>query len=145
MAVSDYIKPGAMVLGVAAAAALGFAAGYAFARDPQLLRRTLRAASGGVERLMGAWAETREEIGDLWAEAREDARRAVEDDAFEQAGAAAAAATAAAARSAAATPAPESPAAESGKQRTPRRQSAKRTGTRAASIKPARTTARPAA
>jgi hypothetical protein len=101
MALNDYIKPGAVVLGVAAAAAIGFAAGYAVARDPQLLRRVLRAASGGVERLSSAWAETREEIGDLWAEAREDAREAVDDAAFAEATVQAQAVTAEAARRAA--------------------------------------------
>lgn len=87
MSVGDYTKPAVIALGVAAATAFAFAAGYAIGRDPQLLRRTLRAASGGVERLLGAWAETREEIGDLWAEAREDARREADDSAFERAAA----------------------------------------------------------
>lgn len=118
MAVSDYIKPGAIALGVAAAAALGFAAGYAVGRDPQLLRRSLRAASGGMERLLGAWAETREEIGDLWAEAREDARRAVDDADFEPAAAEAHAAAAAA---------PQAPAKSArSAQRAPRRRASPR-------------------
>lgn len=78
----DLIKPGAVLLGVAAAAALGFAAGFAVARDPKLLRRLAGAVAGGVERVTVAVAESREEIADLWAEVREDARHAAEEGAF---------------------------------------------------------------
>lgn len=98
MNAKDLVKPGAVVLGVAAAATLGFAAGYLMARDPQLLRRLLRSAAGGFERLAGAVAESREELADLWADSREGAQSAVEDESF---AAAAASAAVAAARSAA--------------------------------------------
>jgi hypothetical protein len=98
MKADDLIKPGAVVLGMAAAAALGFAAGYLMARDPQLLRRLMRSAAGGFERLAGAVAESREELADLWAESREGARDAIEDESF---AAAAATAAVAAARDAA--------------------------------------------
>jgi hypothetical protein len=78
----DLVKPGAIVLGLAAATALGFAAGYLMARNPELARRAARALAGGWERVGGALAESREELADLWAEAREDARTTVEDEAF---------------------------------------------------------------
>jgi hypothetical protein len=98
MKADDLIKPGAVVLGMAAAAALGFAAGYLMARDPQLLRRLMRSAAGGFERLAGVVAESREELADLWAESREGARDAIEVESF---AAAAAGAAVAAARNAA--------------------------------------------
>jgi hypothetical protein len=78
----DLTKPGAVVLGVAAAAALGFAAGFIVARDPALLRRLARSAAGSVERVTAAIAESREELADLWAEVREDARDSLEERAF---------------------------------------------------------------
>jgi hypothetical protein len=81
----DLLKPGALVLGVATAAALGFAAGFIVARDPALLRRLARAVAGGVERVSIAVAESREEIADLWAEVREDARHEAEERAFAEA------------------------------------------------------------
>jgi hypothetical protein len=51
MKAEDLVKPGAVVVGIAAAAALGFAAGYLVAKDPALLRRLMRSLAGGVERL----------------------------------------------------------------------------------------------
>jgi hypothetical protein len=70
------------VLGVAAAGALGFVAGFVVARDPEVLRRLARTMAGGVERISGALAESREELADLWAEVREDARQDIEAQAF---------------------------------------------------------------
>lgn len=103
MDVRDLMKPGALVLGIAAAGAVGFAAGFVVARDPQVLRRFARAVAGGVERVTGALAESREELADLWAEVRAEAREDVEDQAF----AAAAAATVATASARAAEPSPD--------------------------------------
>jgi len=100
MNAQDLFKPGALVIGMAAAAALGFAAGYLVARDPTLLRRLFGSAAGGLERLVGAAAETREELADLWAGSRAGARETMEDESF--AAAAASAAVAAAAGKAAA-------------------------------------------
>ncbi len=100
MNAQDLFKPGALVIGIAAAAALGFAAGYLVARDPTLLRRLFGSAAGGFERLVGAAAETREELADLWADSRAGARETMEDESF--AAAAASAAVAAAAGKAAA-------------------------------------------
>jgi hypothetical protein len=70
----DVLSAGGVLLGVAAVAALGFAAGYLAGRDPQRLRRWSQAAAGGLERMQTALSETREELADLWAEARADAR-----------------------------------------------------------------------
>jgi hypothetical protein len=82
MNANDLLKPGAVVLGIATVGALGFAAGFIVARDPQVLRRVARALAGGVERVAGALAESREELADLWAEVREDARQDIEAQAF---------------------------------------------------------------
>ncbi|MCU0814190.1 MAG: hypothetical protein MUC32_07665 [Burkholderiaceae bacterium] len=77
MKVEDLARGGLVVLGVAAGALLGFAAGVAYARDPQVLRRTaaryLRGAAQGVEQATLMAAQAREHVADLWAEAREEA------------------------------------------------------------------------
>jgi hypothetical protein len=75
-------KPAALVASLAAAAAVGLAAGYVIARDPQALRRFARVAAGGLQRLQVAVAETREEIADLWADAQDEARHDIEESAF---------------------------------------------------------------
>jgi hypothetical protein len=102
MKAEDLVKPGAVVVGIAAAAALGFAAGYLVAKDPALLRRLMRSLAGGVERLTGAVAESREELADLWAASRAGARDAIEDESFAAAAASAAMAAASAVGKAAA-------------------------------------------
>jgi hypothetical protein len=78
MSPNDVLKPAAGVLGYAAVAALGFAAGYMVARDPELLRRFARTVAGGVERLSVAVATSREELADMWVEMREQAQNAAE-------------------------------------------------------------------
>ena len=79
------------VVGVAATALLGFAAGVAVARDPDAVRRTTRrvarAAALGLERATLMAAQARERLGDLWAEARDAAAADVEDGDFERAAA----------------------------------------------------------
>jgi hypothetical protein len=92
----DLMSAGGVLVGAAAIAALGFAAGYLAGRDPQRLRRWTQAAAAGLERIRAAFGETREELADLWAEARADARATVEDDAIAAAREAAAKASAAA-------------------------------------------------
>jgi hypothetical protein len=82
MDTKDLLRAGAIVAGVAAVAAIGFAAGYIIARDPRALRRVARSAAGGLERIQIALAETREEIADLWAEVQSEARQDVEEHAF---------------------------------------------------------------
>ena len=97
MNTKDLLAPGAIALGVVAAGALGFALGYAVARDPQKLRQLARAIAGGVERVSGAIAESREELADLWAEVRADAQADIEAQHFAAEESAAAAAPHAAA------------------------------------------------
>lgn len=116
MKVEDLARGGVIVLGVAAGALLGFVAGMAYARDPQVLRRTagryLRGAAQGLEQATLMAAQAREHIGDLWAEAREEALAEVDARDFaRKAAAAAAEAPQAADGAAAAAPAaaPERP------------------------------------
>jgi hypothetical protein len=106
MKIEDVARPGLLalgVVGVAATALLGFAAGVAVARDPEALRRTARGLARGLERATLMAAQAREHVGDLWAEAREEALAEVDAADFERAAAnaskAAPAATAAAAPS----------------------------------------------
>jgi len=76
MKIEDVARPGLLALGlvgVAATALLGFAAGVAVARDPEVLRRTARGLARGLERATLMAAQAREQVGDLWAEAREEA------------------------------------------------------------------------
>ena len=75
MSPKDLLGPGAALLGVAAAGALGFAA--------------------GAERVSVAVAESREELADLWAEVRDEARADTEVRAFADAEGSAAGAEAA--------------------------------------------------
>ena len=105
MKIDELARPGLMALGVvgiAATALLGFAAGMAVARDPKALRRTARRVAGeaarGLERASLMFAQAREQVGDLWAEAREEALAEVDAADFKRAtaGASPASATAAA-------------------------------------------------
>lgn len=86
-------RPGLFALGatgIAAVAFIGFAAGAAVASDPQLFRRTFRRVARGMERATLVAAQTREHMGDLWAEAREDAIAEVDAADFERAASSAA-------------------------------------------------------
>ena len=98
MKVEDLARGGLVVLGVAAGALLGFAAGVAYARDPQVLRRTasryLRGAAQGLEQATLMAAQAREHVADLWAEAREEALAEVDAADFARKAAAGAAAAA---------------------------------------------------
>jgi hypothetical protein len=75
-------KPADLLVGMATLAALGLAAGYLVTRDRETLRRVVRIAAGSVERVSAALAETREELADLWAEARDATRREMDEAAF---------------------------------------------------------------
>jgi hypothetical protein len=84
--------PGLLALGAAGAAAsalLGLAAGVAIARNPEAIRRTAarlaHEAAHGIEQATLLAEQAREQIGDLWAEAREAARTAVDTEDFERA------------------------------------------------------------
>lgn len=93
MKIEDVTRPGLLglgIVGVAATALLGFAAGFAVARDPEVLRRTARGLARGLERATLMAAQAREHVGDLWAEAREEALAEVDAADFERAAAKAA-------------------------------------------------------
>lgn len=101
MKFAELARPGLIVLGIAATALLGFAAGVAVSRDPEAVRRTTRrvarAAALGLERATLLAAQAREHIGDLWAEAREAAVADVDAADFKRAAGASKAPRAAAA------------------------------------------------
>lgn len=93
MKTEDLARHGVLALGVvgiAATALLGFAAGVAVARDPEILRRTARRAARGLESATLMAAQAREHVGDLWAHAREEAIAEVDAADFERAASSAA-------------------------------------------------------
>lgn len=96
MKIDELARPGLIVLGVVGIAAttlLGFAAGVVAARDPQALRRTVRRVAlevaRSLERATLMAAQAREQVGDLWAEVREEALGEVDAADFERAAASA--------------------------------------------------------
>ena len=98
MKIEALARPGLValsVVGIAATALLGFAAGVAVSRDPEAVRRTARrvasAAATALERATLLAAQARERVGDLWAEAREAAVADVDEADFKRAAAGAAA------------------------------------------------------
>lgn len=93
MKTEDLARPGVLALGVvgiAATALLGFAAGFAVARDPKIIRRTARRIARGLESGTLMAAQAREHVGDLWAQAREEAIAEVDAADFERAASSAA-------------------------------------------------------
>lgn len=109
MKIEEVARPGMLALGIvgiAATALLGFAAGVAVARDPDVLRRTARRLARGLERATLMAAQAREHVGDLWAEAREEALAEVDAADFERAAESAAKAAPTAAAAAAPKKAP---------------------------------------
>ena len=92
MKINELARPGLIalgVMGIAATTVLGFAVGLAMARDPEALRRTarrvVREAARGLERASLMAAQAREHVGDLWAEAREEALAEVDAVDFKRA------------------------------------------------------------
>jgi hypothetical protein len=86
MSLQDLAKPGPVLTGLAVLAAGTLAVGYlVLRRDRESLERVVRVAAGTVERASAAFAEAREELGDLWAQARDAARQEIEDAEFAQA------------------------------------------------------------
>ena len=92
MKIDELARPSLIALGVVGIVAttlLGFAVGLAMARDPQALRRTarrvVREAARGLERASLMAAQAREHVGDLWAEAREEALAEVDAADFKRA------------------------------------------------------------
>ncbi|WP_291008966.1 hypothetical protein [Hydrogenophaga sp.] len=127
MKIEDVARPGLLalgVMGVAATALLGFAAGVAVARDPEVLRRTARRLARSLERATLTVAQAREHVGDLWAEAREDALAEVDAAEFERAAAKASPAAPASAAAAAPRKAARKSAPTTRKPRAPRKSSA---------------------
>jgi hypothetical protein len=55
------------VVGLAATALLGVAAATVIARNPEVLRRAARTVARGLERASLLAAQTRENLGDVWA------------------------------------------------------------------------------
>ena len=82
MSVEDFQKPIIAVLGLGAAATAGFVAGFVVGRDPETARKLARTLASGVTRTQVTLAETWESLGDMWAEAREQARSDLEDERF---------------------------------------------------------------
>lgn len=82
MDLKDMQTPLIGALGLGAAATAGFVAGYIVGRDPELARKLTRALASGMTRTQVALAETWENLGDLWAEARDEARDQVEAERF---------------------------------------------------------------
>ncbi|MGZ8255969.1 MAG: hypothetical protein ACXWVT_14030 [Burkholderiaceae bacterium] len=93
----DLFKPLGSIAALAGSAALGFVAGYAVGRDPAAAKRLMQFVARGFDRASLAVAETREELGDLWAAARADARAQWVEAQFAEHEAAAAASAAVAA------------------------------------------------
>lgn len=136
MKIEALTRPGLIALGVvgiAATALLGFAAGVAVTRDPEVVRRAARrvagAAAAGRERATLMAAQAREQLGDLWAEARDAAVADVDDADFKRAAAAASKAPRAAAAAGAVSMPKKSPvrkrAPQARKSRTPKANSTK--------------------
>ena len=79
---NDMQKPLVAVLALGAAATAGFVAGYLAGRDPETARKLVGSVAGALTRTQVAFAEAIENIGDLWADARADARRDIEEERF---------------------------------------------------------------
>jgi len=100
MKIEDFTRPGLLklgalgVAGLAATALAGFAVGVAVSRDPETLKRAARSlarnAARGIEQATLMAAQAREYLGDLWAEAREEALAEADEADFARAAAAAA-------------------------------------------------------
>ena len=111
MKIEDFTRPSLLTLGVlgvvglAATALAGFAVGVAVSRDPEALKRSARSlarnAARGIEQATLLAAQAREHLGDVWAEARQEALAEVDEADFARAAAAAPMAAPVAASSAA--------------------------------------------
>lgn len=99
MKIEDFTRPSLLTLGVlgvvglAATALAGFAVGVAVSRDPEALKRSARSlarnAARGIEQATLLAAQAREHLGDVWAEARQEALAEVDEADFARAAAAA--------------------------------------------------------
>ena len=80
--IKDVARTGGLLVGLAALTAVGLAGAYLVTRDRTTLRHVVRLAAGSLERVSAALAEAREEIEDLWAEGRDEARQQLDEAAF---------------------------------------------------------------
>jgi len=74
MSLYDMVKGTAAVTAVAAVSLGALAIGTLVTRHPNTARRALRTMLQGVQRVGLALAQTREDLGDVWAEARDELR-----------------------------------------------------------------------
>jgi len=82
MSFKDLVRRGAVIGAITAVAALAGAGVWVALKHPELGRRALKSLARGAEKLRLAVAETAEELGDLWAEARDEVAAEIEAKAF---------------------------------------------------------------
>lgn len=79
----DLAGPAAALAGTVVLAAGAAVAGYlVLSRDRERLKQAVRLAADLAERATWRFGEAREDLADLWAEARDEARRDIEERAF---------------------------------------------------------------
>jgi hypothetical protein len=81
----DMTRPAGVLSGLATLTAMGLVGAYLLTRDRETLKRVIQVAAGTVERVSAALAETREELFDLWEQARDEARHEMDEAAFREA------------------------------------------------------------
>lgn len=74
MKLEDMLKGAGAVAAVGAVSVVAVGIGALVTRHPDTARRAVRMLMHGAQRVGLALAQTREELGDLWAEARDDLR-----------------------------------------------------------------------
>ena len=83
MSLEDLARRAAAVAAVTTVVALAGTAVWIAVKHPVLGRRALKSLARGAEKLRLAVAETAEELGDLWAEARDEVAAEIESKAFQ--------------------------------------------------------------
>jgi hypothetical protein len=82
MSLEDLARRAAAVAAITTVAALAGTGIWIAMKHPELGRRALKSLARGAEKLRLAVAETAEELGDLWAEARDEVAAEIEAKAF---------------------------------------------------------------
>ena len=82
MSLEDLVRRGAAIAAITTVAALAGAGVWVALKHPELGRRALKSLARGAEKVRLAVAETAEELGDLWAEARDEVAAEIEAKAF---------------------------------------------------------------
>jgi hypothetical protein len=82
MSLEDLARRTAAVAAITTVAALAGTGIWIALKHPELGRRALKSLARGAEKLRLAVAETAEELGDLWAEARDEVAAEIEAKAF---------------------------------------------------------------